>query len=73
MSSRTCAKPGCNVSASATLTYDYAAQAAELELLNAEAHPMRYDLCTDHADSLRVPMGWDLADRRVQYPHAVAS
>jgi len=73
MSSRTCAKPSCNISASATLTYDYAGQTAWVEPLNSEAHPMRYDLCTDHADALRVPMGWALADRRVQYPHAVAS
>jgi hypothetical protein len=73
MSSRTCAKPSCSISASATLTYDYGGQTAELESLNAEAHPMRYDLCTDHADALRVPIGWALVDRRVHYPHAVAS
>jgi hypothetical protein len=73
MSSRTCAKPSCSVSASATLTYDYAGQTVEIETLNPEAHPMRYDLCTDHADALRVPMGWVLQDRRVSYPQAVAS
>jgi hypothetical protein len=61
------------VTATATLTYDYAGQVAELEPLNVEAHPMRYDLCGDHADALRVPMGWTLVDRRVTYPHAVAS
>ena len=57
MSSRTCAKPGCNTSASATLTYDYASRTAWVELLDDEAHPMRYDLCADHADALRVPAG----------------
>lgn len=71
MSSRTCAKPGCNTSASATLTYDYAGRTAWLELLDHEAHPMRYDLCGDHADSLRVPQGWALQDRRVRYPAAL--
>jgi hypothetical protein len=72
MSSRTCAKPGCNVSASATLTYDYSARTAWVELLDSEAHPMRYDLCTDHADALRVPRGWVLRDERAD-AHAIAS
>lgn len=71
MSSRTCAKPGCPVSASATLTYDYAGRTACVELLGREAHPMAYDLCTEHADALRVPQGWALQDRRVRYPAAV--
>ena len=70
MSSRTCAKPGCNTSASATLTYDYASRTAWVEHLNDEAHPMRYDLCSDHADALTVPRGWALQDRRVRYPSA---
>jgi hypothetical protein len=73
MSSRTCAKLGCNTSASATLTYDYASRTAWVELLNDEAHPMRYDLCGDHADTLTVPMGWALQDRRVRYAAALAS
>ena len=73
MSSRTCAKPSCSTSASATLTYDYASRTAWVELLNDEAHPMRYDLCADHADALTVPNGWALQDRRVRYPSALAS
>jgi hypothetical protein len=72
MSSRTCAKPGCNTSASATLTYDYSASTAWVEPLHDEAHPMRYDLCAEHADALRVPRGWALKDRRVRYPAALA-
>ncbi len=71
MSSRTCAKPGCNTSASATLTYDYASRTSWIERLNDEAHPMHYDLCAGHADSLRVPQGWALQDRRVLYPASV--
>ena len=47
MSSRTCAKPGCNTSASATLTYDYSNRTATVERLDVEAHPMRYDLCAE--------------------------
>lgn len=71
MSSRTCAKPGCNTSASATLTYDYSARTAWVESLGSEAHPMRYDLCAQHANALRVPEGWALQDRRVRYPAAL--
>lgn len=73
MSSRTCAKPSCSVSASATLTYDYSGQTVWIEPLNAEAHPMRYDLCGDHADALKVPMGWVLEDLRAVVSHAIAS
>ncbi len=71
MSSRTCAKPACHTSASATLTYDYSNRTAWVERLDAESHPMRYDLCTEHADALRVPQGWALQDRRVRYPAAL--
>jgi hypothetical protein len=73
MSSRTCAKPACRTSASATLTYDYAGRTAWVEHLNDEAHPMRYDLCADHASALTVPVGWAMQDRRVRYPSALAS
>lgn len=77
MSSRTCAKPGCNAISGATLTYDYTGRTAWVELLGNEAHPMSYDLCSDHADMLTVPKGWELSDRRVRYPaalpHAIAS
>jgi hypothetical protein len=72
MSSRTCAKPSCNVSATATLTYDYSGQSVWLERLDPEAHPMRYDLCAEHADALRVPRGWVLQDQRA-VAHPLAS
>jgi hypothetical protein len=68
MSSRTCARPACNISASATLSYDYSSRTAWVERLNDEAHPMCYDLCPDHADGLRVPQGWALQDRRMVFP-----
>lgn len=71
MSSRTCAKPGCNTTASATLTYDYSSRVAWVEGLDGQAHPMSYDLCTEHADGMRVPQGWALQDRRGRYPAAV--
>lgn len=65
---RHCARPGCNQPATATLTYDYAGSAAWLEKLAADPHPMTHDLCPAHADSLTVPRGWRLDDRRVVQP-----
>jgi hypothetical protein len=73
MSSRTCAKPGCSVSATATMVYDHAGRTVLLESLNPEAHPMHYDLCVDHADNLRVPVGWQLEDHRGRARLRVAS
>jgi hypothetical protein len=75
--SRHCARPGCNAAAGATLTYDYNDRTAWVELLADEGHPMAYDLCAAHADSLSVPKGWALQDRRVHvrlaYPESIAS
>jgi len=64
--SRTCARPGCSTAASATLLYDYTQRTASLESLATERHPMEYDLCDAHADSLTVPQGWRLEDQRVR-------
>ena len=61
---RQCARPGCSQPAVATLTYDYGSQAAWLDRLAAEAHPMTHDLCAAHAERLLVPQGWYLDDRR---------
>ncbi|MBS1849129.1 MAG: DUF3499 family protein [Actinobacteria bacterium] len=61
---RHCARPGCTRSATATLTYDYAAGCVWIDRLTDEAHPMTHDLCSRHADTLGVPRGWLLQDRR---------
>ena len=61
---RQCARPGCSQPAVATLTYDYRSQAAWLDRLALEAHPMTHDLCDTHAERLSVPQGWWLEDRR---------
>lgn len=62
---RHCARPGCAVSASSTLTYEYGARTVWIDPLSDEAHPMTHDLCTRHANALSVPNGWLLQDRRV--------
>lgn len=64
--SRQCARPGCSTTASATLAYDYAQRTSWLVPLAEERHPMSYDLCDVHADSLTVPRGWRLDDRRAE-------
>ncbi len=62
--SRSCARPGCGKSASATLSYAYSDSIVVLEDLAAESHPMVHDLCNMHASNVRVPMGWSLNDVR---------
>jgi hypothetical protein len=61
---RRCARPGCPLEATATMTYDYAARTAWLDGLDPDALPSGYDLCTTHADGLGVPQGWTRTDRR---------
>ena len=64
---RSCARPGCGEPACATLGYDYANRTVWLvEPLADEAHPAYYDVCRRHADSLVVPRGWQLRDRRTR-------
>ena len=65
---RQCARPGCSQPAVATLTYDYRSQAAWLDRLSPEAHPMSHDLCQAHGERLLVPQGWHLEDRRMIAP-----
>jgi hypothetical protein len=48
----------------ATLTYQYATRTAWLDDPAASADPAAYDLCANHAEGLRVPVGWKLDDRR---------
>jgi len=63
---RSCARPGCGEPASATFGYEYASRTVWLDDLAHEPHPAVYDVCGRHADSLSVPNGWQLVDRRRQ-------
>jgi len=58
-----CARPGCGGSAAASLTYDYASRTVWLD------HPGDgpeggWGMCAAHAETLTVPVGWALTDRR---------
>jgi hypothetical protein len=48
----------------ATLSYAYADGVVWLEDLTPESHPMVHDICRMHADTIRVPRGWELRDER---------
>lgn len=65
---RRCARPDCAAVAATTLSYDYPASTVWLDGLDDESHPMTHDLCDRHADSLSVPRGWQLRDRRIVAP-----
>lgn len=48
----------------AVLTYDYAQRTAWLDDVGGAPQGTTWLLCITHADSLRVPVGWELEDRR---------
>ena len=60
MTGRPCSKVACNNDAVATLTYVYADSMAVLGPLSRSAEPHSYDLCTRHAETLKVPQGWQV-------------
>lgn len=66
---RQCARPDCADQATATFGYDYGERTVWLTDLATEPHPSTYDLCRRHANALRVPVGWQLRDRRTLVPH----
>ncbi len=68
---RHCAKPTCENLAAATLSYQYETATVWVEHLHHDDHPMIHDLCLRHADSMVVPLGWDLQDMRESAPGAL--
>lgn len=64
-----CSKPGCGRAGAAVLAYDYAARrAALLDPAGGEIPPHLYALCSDCAERLRPPRGWELVDLRSAPP-----
>lgn len=59
-----CARPGCQDSATAWLTYDYEDRRVWLDSRPDPAAGAQWPLCTLHAERLRVPQGWEQMDRR---------
>ncbi len=69
---RRCTKTACGREAAATCEFNYAERRVWIGPLSNEAYPSAYDLCGDHAATLRVPVGWELQDLRPR-PEAQAS
>lgn len=65
---RICSRPGCSLTASATLTFAYELKSARIVALEEQAEPEAYDLCGDHADRTKPPYGWSLTDERPDEP-----
>ena len=61
-----CARPGCTSAPVAVLTYDYAQRTAWLDDVGGAPLGTTWLLCITHADSLSVPVGWELEDRRAE-------
>ena len=57
---RRCSRSACSNKAVATLTYVYADSTAVLGPLATYAEPHCYDLCSEHAERLVAPRGWEV-------------
>jgi hypothetical protein len=57
---RRCSRQACTRPATATLTYVYADSTAVLGPLATYAEPHCYDLCSEHAERLTAPRGWEV-------------
>lgn len=57
---RHCSKPGCSSVAVATLTYDYHDSTVVVGPLATVVDPNSYDLCDEHAQNLKAPLGWQV-------------
>lgn len=51
----------------ATLTYVYSDSTAVLGPLATAAEPHSYDLCSEHADRLTAPRGWEVVRLSTQF------
>ena len=61
-----CSRPGCGGSAAAALTYDYASRTVWLYDPGEAGEGSILPMCSPHADTLRVPVGWACEDQRVK-------
>ena len=57
---RRCSRTACQRVAVATLTYVYSDSTAVLGPLAIHAEPHSYDLCSEHAERLTAPRGWEI-------------
>ncbi|WP_089776058.1 DUF3499 domain-containing protein [Ruania alba] len=70
---RGCTRSACTAPAVATLTYVYSDSTAVLGPLATHAEPHTYDLCSEHAERLTVPRGWDVVRLATEFEPAPPS
>jgi hypothetical protein len=59
-----CTKTACTGEAVASCAFSYAERMVWIAPLRSDPDPSFYDLCGEHAETLRVPRGWSLDDTR---------
>ncbi|GAA1808033.1 DUF3499 family protein [Nesterenkonia flava] len=59
-SKRRCTKTSCDRPAAATLTYAYKDSTIVVGPISLYSEPHTYDLCSDHADRVNPPRGWEV-------------
>jgi hypothetical protein len=69
---RLCRKTVCSSPAAATCSFHYPLKQVWIAPLTEDPQPGSYDLCSDHADRLVAPLGWDLTDIRERTSDASA-
>ena len=62
---RACSRTSCRLTATMTLTYNYADSTAVLGPLAPFAEPHAYDLCEFHARKLTGPNGWSVIKEEI--------
>lgn len=70
---RLCSRSACGRPAVATLTYVYSDSTAVLGPLSQLAEPHSYDLCTEHAERLTAPRGWEVVRLLAEFEPAAPS
>jgi hypothetical protein len=70
---RLCERPGCSEEASIAYGFDVDRLLVWLAIRDPDGDPMRAgSLCLRHANSMVVPQGWTLDDRRERTRHPVS-
>ena len=69
-SKRRCTRNSCERPAVATLTYSYQDSTVVVGPMSLYAEPHTYDLCSEHADRVNPPRGWEVL--RLEYSGAPA-
>ena len=70
---RRCSRTACQRNAVATLTYVYSDSTAVLGPLATYAEPHCYDLCSQHAERLTAPRGWEIVRLQPEFTAPVPS